>query len=126
MRKPSPAGVVNNRQARRIAKSKAAKPQHVHTTGKFKIDRDANLLLAEVGAEGHHDDLLLTTPETAERLKVSTQWLEIGRHKGYGPPFVRMAPGVIRYRLGTLKEYLKEREFTHVAQYKSSKTGVEA
>jgi hypothetical protein len=40
--------------------------------------------VADKGA-GDPEDLLNTT-EIAEWLGVSTQWVEIGRHRGYGPP----------------------------------------
>ena len=44
-------------------------------------------------------------------LSVSTQWLEIGRCKGFGPPFVIVSKGVIRYRKDSVREWLAEREF---------------
>jgi hypothetical protein len=48
------------------------------------LDRRA----AGLADEGHGDpDNLLSTPALAEWLGVSTQWLEVGRSKGYGPPF---------------------------------------
>ena len=47
---------------------------------------------ATIGAVGDDDDLL-TTPQLAEWLAVSEQWCEIGRHKGYGPPYVKRPAG---------------------------------
>jgi len=71
--------------------------------------------LAEAGA-GDGDDLLNTT-ELAEWLQVSEQWLEIGRSKHYGPPFVRLAPTRIRYKRSSVLRWLKEREFSSTSQY---------
>lgn len=62
-------------------------------------------------------DPLLSTPELAERLGVSTQWLEIGRHRGYGPPFIRLSPRRVRYKLSAVLAYLKQRSYTSTAQY---------
>ena len=39
----------------------------------------------------------MTTPEAAAYLRVSRQWLEIGRSKGYGPPFTKVE-GIVRYK----------------------------
>jgi hypothetical protein len=55
------------------------------------------------------DDELIDTPHLASWLGVSTQWLSIGRHKGYGPPFIRVAPLVIRYRIREIRLWLDER-----------------
>ena len=35
----------------------------------------------------------LTTREAAAYLGVSRQWLDIGRTKGYGPPFIKAGDG---------------------------------
>jgi len=107
----------------KTAAEKAAR--HAHKTGKFHLDKKAHQLLAAPAAEGHDDDLLMT-PEAARVLTVSTQWLEIGRSKGYGPPYERLGPGIIRYRRATLRQWLKERQHTCTAEYKSPKTGVGA
>ena len=56
-----------------------------------------------------HDDRLLTTPQVAEWLHVSRSWLEAGRSRGYGPPFVRIGRRV-RYRVGCVKTWLAHRE----------------
>jgi predicted DNA-binding transcriptional regulator AlpA len=60
------------------------------------------------------DDELLNTKTVAALLGVSRQWLEIGRSKRkngepYGPPFLRLAPQVIRYRRSAVKEWLTKR-----------------
>jgi predicted DNA-binding transcriptional regulator AlpA len=42
----------------------------------------------------------LNTKQAAAYLGVSRQWLEIGRTKGYGPPFIKAGDGgggIVRY-----------------------------
>jgi hypothetical protein len=79
------------------------------------LDRRA-LELLEKASEGT-DDELMSTPRTAVLLDVSTQWLEIGRSRGWGPPFIRLSPRRVRYRLGTVRTYLKERAFRRTSEY---------
>jgi hypothetical protein len=102
--------------AAKPAKKKPAKPQHAHKTGRHNLYKRANLLMAAPEAVGHDDDLL-TTAEVADWLRISTTWLEIGRSKNYGPPFERLGPAIIRYRAGSVRAYLKEREYSHTGQY---------
>ena len=58
---------------------------------KHHLDRRSATLAKEGAAAGEVDDLL-DTPTLAAWLGVSRQFLEIGRHRGYGPRFVRRAP----------------------------------
>lgn len=81
---------------------------------KHHLDRRA-ATLAELGA-GAPDDLL-PTKAVAEWLGVSIQFLEIGRHKGYGPKFVRIGPARIRYRRSDVLAWLEERTFASTSQY---------
>jgi predicted DNA-binding transcriptional regulator AlpA len=55
------------------------------------------------------DDTIVRTPVAAEVLGMSQQWLESGRHAGYGPRFIKLSARGIGYRLGDLRQYLKER-----------------
>ena len=48
---------------------------------------------------------IMTTGEAAEYLRVSRQTLEINRHKGRGPIFVRVGR-LIRYRKSDIDAYL--------------------
>ena len=43
--------------------------------------------------------------------------LEIGRHRGYGPKFVRIGPGRIRYRRADVLAWLEARIFASTSQY---------
>jgi hypothetical protein len=78
------------------------------------LDRRASELI-ENGAGISRD--LLTTEATAEWLGVSSQWLEIGRSKNYGPPFVRLSPRRIRYRRDDVVAWLRERTYRATAEY---------
>jgi hypothetical protein len=75
--------------------------------------RAQSLATASVGA----DDDLLTTRELAQWFGVSQQWLEIGRHKGYGPPFRKLAPHQIRYVRGDARKWLDKRTYSCTAEY---------
>ena len=79
------------------------------------LDRRA----AEIAEKGRHRDPtdLLTTQEEAAWLGVSTQWLEIGRAKSYGPPFERLGPRHIRYRVSRTIKWLDERVHRCTSEY---------
>src|SRR5690242_17598948 len=82
---------------------------------KHHLDKRALDLIEAANAGA--DDALLSTPVTAGWLGVSDQWLEIGRHHGWGPPFIRLSPRRIRYRVGDVKEWLRERAHRSTAEY---------
>ena len=84
------------------------------TAARHRLDKRAHLIVA---AEGGNDDDLLTTAEVAAWFGVSHQWLEIGRHRGYGPPFERLSYQVIRYRRGTARAWLADRTHTVTSEY---------
>jgi predicted DNA-binding transcriptional regulator AlpA len=83
-------------------------------TKKFKrpvrhhLDRRAAQLLTTIKRRPAADDLL-STRQVAELLGVSEQWIEVGRVKNYGPPFIRLAPRLIRYPRAGLVKWLKHR-----------------
>jgi len=79
------------------------------------IDKRAAAIAAvDIGA----DDELLTTLAVANWLGVSAQWLEIGRHRGYGPRYNKISPRCIRYRRADVVEWLKARTFARTSEYK--------
>jgi excisionase family DNA binding protein len=51
----------------------------------------------------------LTTPEAARYLNVSTQFLEIARYRGVGPPYCKIGRAV-RYRRSRLDEWMISNE----------------
>jgi hypothetical protein len=65
------------------------------------------------------DDSLLDTVSTAKWLGVSTQYLELGRHLGYGPKFIRLSARCIRYRKGAVLDWLKTRQHASTSEYSS-------
>jgi hypothetical protein len=52
---------------------------------------------------------LLTTEAVSRLLHVSIQWLEIGRIRDYGPPWVKVGPRMVRYPNGKLVKWLVAR-----------------
>lgn len=48
----------------------------------------------------------LTTIQAAKYLNFSRQWLEIARHKGEGPSYIKMAR-MVRYAISDLDEFMQ-------------------
>jgi predicted DNA-binding transcriptional regulator AlpA len=90
--------------------TKPARHHHHH------LDRRA----AEIAEIAGDEDDLLSTPELADWLGVSREWVEIGRSKGYGPRFVRIGPRRVRYRRADVIEWLKARTHASTAEYAKS------
>jgi hypothetical protein len=86
------------------------------TPSRLHLDKRVETILANPG-EGSNDDDLLTSIQVANWLGVSPQWVELGRHKNYGPPFVRIAPNVVRYKRNVVIAWLKDREFRRTSDY---------
>jgi hypothetical protein len=76
---------------------------------RLHLDKRAAKLVAELEQQEADPDQLLTTQQTAAIIGMSDQWLEVGRIKGYGPRYIRLAPKIIRYRRGDLRAWLKQR-----------------
>ena len=60
---------------------------------------------------------LLTTKEVSAWLKLSPQWFEIARHRGYGPPYVKLTVNRVLYRRSEVLKWLDERTFRHTKEY---------
>jgi predicted DNA-binding transcriptional regulator AlpA len=75
--------------------------------------RAAAILKADTGND---DDELLTPEKVAEWFGISTQWLDIGRGKGYGPKYTTLSPRNIRYKRSDVLRWLKSRTFSSVAE----------
>ena len=82
-------------------------------TKKHHIDQRAHTIATDAGAP----EELLSTAQVAEWLGLSTQWLEIGRGKNYGPRFTRLGARSIRYRRCDVAAWLKTRVHTSTAEY---------
>ena len=89
-------------------------PQSPAAERRLHIDRRADQLVQQGGGDG--DDMLNTTG-VAEWLGVSTQFLEIGRHLGYGPRFIRLTPRIVRYRRDDVLDWLRERQHRRTLEY---------
>jgi hypothetical protein len=83
-------------------------------TQRRKIDKTAEIKITDAPEGG--DDALLSTASTAVWLGVSTQWLEIGRSKGFGPKFTKVTSRLVKYRKGDIIEYLRSRVVTPTAE----------
>jgi predicted DNA-binding transcriptional regulator AlpA len=80
---------------------------------KLHLDkRAADLLDHGIGA----DDDLLTTEQLARWLGVSVQWLEIGRSRGYGPPWMRLGRRC-RYARAAVRAWLAKRMHSSTQDY---------
>ena len=57
----------------------------------------------------------LTTKQAAHYLAMSHQWLEISRHNGSGPPYIKLGRAV-RYKRSDLDEYMTSARRQHTAE----------
>lgn len=76
---------------------------------------------AEVAARpqgGERPDDLLTTTQLAQWTGLSVQFFEIGRHKGYGPVFVRISSRRVRYKRADVLAWLASRTHASTAEYR--------
>jgi hypothetical protein len=87
-----------------IKKSSRPKPRRPKT---LKIDKNAAAAISR--APAGDDDDLLNTAAAAVWLGVSTQWLEAGRCKKFGPSYIKVTKRMVRYRKGDLLDYLQSR-----------------
>jgi hypothetical protein len=84
---------------------------------RHNLDRRAASLITYGAAAGAPDDLL-TTERVAEWLGTSAQFLEIGRHRGYGPIYVVLSDRIIRYLRRDVIAWLEQRRFAHTTAYR--------
>ena len=82
--------------------------------GSHHLDSHADQLI--VTGEGNENDML-STEEVASWLHTSVQWLEKGRWKGWGPPYKRITPKMIRYRRSDVLAWLETRTHSSTAEY---------
>jgi hypothetical protein len=87
------------------------------------LDRRAQELI-EAGV-GDGDDLL-NTVELCEWLGVSVAWAEIGRVKGYGPPWIALSTRRIRYRRRDVLTFLEQRTHRATSEYDTRGAGRKA
>jgi hypothetical protein len=82
------------------------------------LDKRATDLIAT--SAGDPDDLL-DTKQVAAWFGVSVQFLETGRHRGYGPPFLKLTPRMVRYSRQSVLQWLATREHACTAEYRDPK-----
>ncbi len=97
------------------ARAASTKKKVIPSPTKFHLDKRADLIVAN--SADSSDDELLTTIEMAQWLRCSVQWLEIGRTKGYGPPFERIGPRKVLYSRGKGRKWLNERSHRSTQEY---------
>ena len=85
-------------------------------TRHFHLDKRVDAIIDAGGGSGA-DDQLLDTDAMAAWLGVSVQWLNIGRHLGYGPPFKKINPRCVRYLRGDVLKWLAQRTHVRTAEY---------
>jgi len=66
--------------------------------------------------EGGLRDRYLIPPRTSQRWRVT----------GDGPPFVRLGPRRVAYRVADVEEWLAQRTYRHLAEEKATRTRLEA
>lgn len=64
-----------------------------------------------------HPEERLTTKELCDWLGVSEQWVEAGRCNGTGPPYERVGPKLIRYRVGGVLDWLSSVKHNSTQEY---------
>src|ERR1051325_11513151 len=87
---------------------RSAAPKHHH------LDRRAADLVEKCPGD---PDELLKALYVATWLGVSVDWLDNGRHRGYGPEYIRLSPRRIRYRRSDVIRFLEERRHSSTAEY---------
>ena len=90
----------------------------LQTSKSHHIDKRADGVAAQI--IGLDPNALLCTKEVATLFGVSPKWLEIGRHRGYGPPFIRISARRIRYKTADLIAWLEERKHRSTSEYMKS------
>ena len=60
-------------------------------------------------------EALLTEKDAANLLSLSPRFLQVRRHKGNGPRFIKISSRAVRYRPCDLQEWIEERVRTSTA-----------
>ncbi len=73
-----------------------------------------------MSSETENENFYLTSKETAELLKISTQTLERMRVTGGGPPFMKAGTGKrsrVLYKLSDITEWLESNTYRSTSEY---------
>ena len=84
--------------------------------------RAADLIAKGTASKDASLDDLLNTKALAHWLGCSVQFLEIARHRGHGPEYIRLSPTMVRYRRGDVLKWLESRRRQGTNEYKPTGT----
>ena len=87
--------------------------------GQHHLDKRADRLIVEGNDAGTEPGDLLTTEQVAAWLGMTKQWLEIGRSRGYGPPFRKLGAKRVKYQRSDVNAWLDERRHRSTSEYRS-------
>jgi hypothetical protein len=90
-----------------------------HKPSSHHLDRHAARIAAD--APGAADDELLTDDQVAAWFRCSKQWLASGRSAGYGPPYERIGPMLIRYNRRKVLRWLDGRSHSSTEEYRTTR-----
>ncbi len=62
-------------------------------------------------------EAILDTREAASYLRLAPITLAKLRHTGFGPPYLRLTPRAIRYRMSDLRLWAFHQQHLHTAEY---------
>ena len=82
---------------------------------KHHLDRRAQQIIKTLPPMD--DAQLLNTPTLAALLCCSKEWLGYARSGGFGPPWVRLSNGQVRYKKSDVVKWLEERTYRNTAEY---------
>jgi predicted DNA-binding transcriptional regulator AlpA len=86
------------------------------TNKRHHLDRRVRQIAADLENSNASPDQLYSTKQLAKLLAVSEAWVEICRHRGEGPRWIKLSPRCIRYKRTDVLAWLTERaRFMEVA-----------
>lgn len=82
--------------------------------GSLHLDRRVE----QLASVSLHPDEIVTTKQLAAWFGVSVGWCSRARRMGLGPPHIIDDDGIVRYRVGNVKEWLRTRtpQYTTAAE----------
>lgn len=83
---------------------------------RLRLDKNAKAI-ADAGRTTDHPDDLLTSEEVAKWIGTSTQFVELGRMRDYGPRYIRLSARVIRYKRSDVLAWLEFRMHSQTSEY---------
>ena len=100
------------------SKTRTKSPKKTGSDGssrRLHLDKNA-AAIADAGRTDHPDDLL-TSEEVAKWIGTSTQFVELGRMRNYGPRYTRLSARIIRYKRSDVLAWLESRTHSQTSEY---------